>query len=65
MTLMTVNCCFGWHVTAREERGTIVCAVYTCISSIYLARRLSAHEDDRRQIFHACAEGREANESDF
>jgi hypothetical protein len=28
MTLTTGNCCFGWHVTAREKRGTTLSQLF-------------------------------------
>jgi hypothetical protein len=49
----------------RDNTFSIVCAKYTCNNSIHLARRPLAHQDDRRKVIHAGAEGCEANKSDI
>jgi hypothetical protein len=49
----------------RDSTFSIVCAAYTYNKSIYSARRLSTHEDDRRKVVHTCAESCEAHEGDL
>lgn len=69
MTSRTGNCCFGRHVTAREERGTTLPVLFAppsdATTAIEVAKEPLGHEHDCRKIINTGTESCEAIKSDL